>query len=104
MKTKAENDLGDIALQENVNSDELCSYIYGAPYTPTELQYAETLINDAILRSKTPAPPAPVPKTKKALFLAAPQDLLTAITTFKASIKSKNTTAITHTSRTRHWR
>ena len=70
MKTKAENDLGDIALQENVNSDELCSYIYGAPYTPTELQYAETLINDAILRSKTPAPPAPVPNTKKSFVFS----------------------------------
>ena len=95
-KAQAENNVGDIALQENVSPDELCSYMFGSPSTVTQLQYADTLISDAISRNKNPAPPVPAPNPKKALFAAAPQDLLTAITTFKASTKSKNnTTAIT---------
>ena len=88
-KVKAENAVGDIALRENVTPDELCSYMYGSPYTPTELQEADRLISDAILRSKTAAPPVPVTKSKQTVFAAASPDLLTAIAILKALPKKK---------------
>ena len=95
-KVKAENAVGDIALRENVTPDELCSYMYGSPYTPTELQEADRLISDAIFRSKSAAPPVPATKTtKQAVFSAASPDLLAAIANLKSLPKKNNATAIT---------
>ena len=90
-KSQAEVVVGDIALQENVTPDELCSYMYGTPYTPNELQYAESLINDASSRNNAPAPKPKKPKT----FPTASQDLLQAIALLKSLPKRGNATAIT---------
>ena len=60
-KTRAEEAVGDIALQDNVTVAELAEYIFGPPFTQTDLQYADYLIHNAYLRSTAAPAPAPAP-------------------------------------------
>ena len=48
-KSRAEETVGNIAFQEGVTVAELAEYIVGPQFTQTDLQYADSLINNAYL-------------------------------------------------------